>query len=229
MRVRWLVAAIAVLAVASYLDNVALPSAYPWISVVWVLVLLVLARAAGLTAADLGLARSTWRRGLRWAFVAAGLVLVVYLLALVLPAGRDAFLDQRARLGPGGALFAAFVSVPVGTVLLEEVAFRGVVWGMVARLRGPVWATGVSSVLFGLWHVLPSLRLGRANELVGSVYGSAAGVALTTSAVLATVLAGLVLAALRRRSGSLLAPIGLHWATNALGYLIGAAIWTVSG
>ncbi|SNT59335.1 CAAX protease self-immunity [Asanoa hainanensis] len=83
--------------------------------------------------------------------------------------------------------------------------------------------------MFGLWHVLPSLGLGRNNQIVGSVYGTAAGLALTASAVLATVLAGVVLALLRRRSGSLLAPIGLHWATNALGYLAGAAIWAVSG
>ncbi|GIF67569.1 hypothetical protein Ais01nite_56040 [Asanoa ishikariensis] len=221
-------AVVAVLVVANYLNNVALRWAYPWISVVEVLVLLGLARAAGLTAFDLGLGRSTWRRGLRWAGVLALLVLVAYLVALALPAGRETFLDQRTRLGPGGALFAAFVSVPVGTVLLEEVAFRGVVWGLVARLRGPMWATAVSSLLFGLWHVLPSLGLGRNNQMVGSVYGSAAG-AVTVSAVLATALAGVVLAELRRRSGSLLAPVGLHWATNALGYLIGAAIWTVSG
>ncbi|GAA1889386.1 type II CAAX endopeptidase family protein [Asanoa iriomotensis] len=221
-------AAVAVLGVANYVNNVALPGAYPWISVPSVLVLLLLARAAGLTAADLGLARATWRRGLRWGGVAALLVLVVYLLALVVPAGRSAFLDQRAHLSFGGALFAALVSVPVGTVLLEEVGFRGVLWGMVARLRGPVWATVVSSVLFGVWHVLPSIGLGRRNAAVGDVYGSATAL-VTVSAVAATALAGVVLAVLRWRSGSLFAPALLHWATNGLGYVLGAAIWALFG
>ena len=32
-------------------------------------------------------------------------------------------------------------------------------------------------------------------------------------------------AKLRRRSGSLLAPAGLHWATNGLGVLVAAAVW----
>jgi len=229
VRVRlFLVAVVAVLCVANYLNNVALHWAYPWISVIEVLVLLGLARAAGLTARDLGLSRATWRRGLRWAVVAALLVLVAYLVALTLPAGREAFLDRRARLDLGGALWAAFVGVPVGTVLLEEVAFRGVVFGMVARLHGPVWATAVSSVLFGLWHVLPSLGVGQSNQLVGSVYGSAA-YAVTLSAVLGTALAGVVLALLRWRSGSLFAPIGLHWATNGLAYALGAALWSISG
>jgi membrane protease YdiL (CAAX protease family) len=222
-----LVAVVATLGVANYLNNVALRWTYPWISVLESLVLLGLARGAGLTAADLGLARSTWRRGLRWAGVAVLLVLAGYLVALLLPPGRELFLDQRAHLGVGGAIYAAFVGVPVGTVLLEEIGFRGVVWGMVARMRGPGWATVVSSVLFGLWHVLPSLGLGRSNQVVGGVYGSAAG-AVTISAVFATMLAGVVLASLRWRTGSLLAPAGLHWATNGLAYAMGAALWALS-
>jgi membrane protease YdiL (CAAX protease family) len=40
-----------------------------------------------------------------------------------------------------------------------------------------------------------------------------------------TGLAGVVFCELRRRSGSLLAPAGLHWATNGLGVLAAAAVW----
>jgi len=43
--------------------------------------------------------------------------------------------------------------------------------------------------------------------------------------VLFTGLAGVVFCELRRRSGSLLAPAGLHWATNGLGVLAATAIW----
>jgi uncharacterized protein len=39
-----------------------------------------------------------------------------------------------------------------------------------------------------------------------------------------TALAGVLLCELRRRSGSLLAAAGLHWATNGLGLLVGAAL-----
>lgn len=42
--------------------------------------------------------------------------------------------------------------------------------------------------------------------------------------MLFTAAAGAVLCELRRRSGSLLAPMALHWATNALGYLAGYLI-----
>ena len=43
--------------------------------------------------------------------------------------------------------------------------------------------------------------------------------------VLFTSLAGVVFCELRRRSGSLLAPAGLHWAVNGLAVLAAAAVW----
>ncbi|MEV7617195.1 CPBP family intramembrane glutamic endopeptidase [Streptomyces sp. NPDC089799] len=186
--------------------------------------LLAVLRWAGGTPADAGLAPDTLARGARWALVLIGLVAAVYLAAALLPATRVLFQDSRYEAMTGGeVLLRAFVLVPVGTVLLEETAFRGVLYGLVDRDHGAVRATAVSSVLFGLWHVLPSLGLATAKPAVEGVFGdSAAGAALAVlSAVLFTAAAGVLFCELRRRSGSLLAPMGLHWAVNALGYLFG--------
>ena len=46
--------------------------------------------------------------------------------------------------------------------------------------------------------------------------------------VLFTTAAGVLFAELRRRSGSLLAPMLLHWATNAAGVLGSALVWSIS-
>jgi uncharacterized protein len=113
----------------------------------------------------------TWRRGFRWAAVEIGAVAVVLAAGAALPLTRHAFRDTRYRLGYGSALLTALVLVPVGTVLLEEVAFRGVLWGLLRRVRGTATATIVSSLLFGLWHVLPSLGLAGDNEAIGSASG----------------------------------------------------------
>jgi membrane protease YdiL (CAAX protease family) len=43
--------------------------------------------------------------------------------------------------------------------------------------------------------------------------------------VLFTAASGVVFCELRRRSGSLLAPAGLHWAVNGLSVLASAAVW----
>lgn len=156
--------------------------------------------------------------------VLIGLVGVVYAVAALVPATRDLFADERYDGLTGGQVaLRVLVTVPLGTVLLEEIAFRGVLYGLVRRVRGAAWATAVSSVLFGLWHVLPSLHLATVKPVLAPVFGrSALGAALAVvAAVLFTGAAGALFCELRRRSGSLLAPMGLHWAVNAFGYLLG--------
>jgi uncharacterized protein len=190
-------------------------------------ILVALARHAGLSWYDLGLSRRAWRRGAVYAVAAAALVGAVYAAAAALPATRVAFLDSRYHLPPLTALATAFVAIPVGTVLLEEVAFRGVILALVREHRGGLWATGISAALFGLWHVMPSLNLNRVNPAIGSVVGH--GVLGQVAAVAASVAftggAGLLLNELRRRSGSLLASAGLHWATNGLAVVVATVLW----
>lgn len=190
------------------------------------LLLLLLARRAGLGADDVGLSRRSWHRGAAYAAASVAVVAVVYAAALVMPSTRDAFLDERYQIGAGEAVLIAFVVIPLGTVLFEEVAFRGVLWGMVRSRSGPSWATVASSALFGLWHVLPSWRLNMVNPAVADLVGPdpAGQVATVIGAVLFTALAGVLLCELRRRSGSLLAPAGLHWAANGLGVLVSAGV-----
>jgi len=192
-------------------------------------VLVVLARRAGLTWDDLGLARRSWRRGALYAGLAIVSVAVVYATAVALPVTRLAFLDVRYRFQLGHALVSALVIIPLSTVLIEEIAFRGVLLGLVKRHRGMVWASTSSSVLFGLWHILPSLGLGGANKAIVAVFGAGSGVKflVVVAAVAFTALAGVLLCEMRRRSGSLLAAAGLHWATNALGVLLAAAVWSL--
>jgi len=217
---------IAVLVGANLLNNWFAPGAYVPTCVVAAAVLLLIARWDGLTRADLGLDRAALYRGLRWASVLVGAVLAVLLVGLALPATREAFEDERAAgLTLGQLLWRVLVRVPVGTVLLEEVAFRGVLWAMVRRRRGTAWATTVSSLLFGLWHVLPSRGLSQVNTAAAVLGTGPAGRALSVAAgVVATTAAGVVLCELRRRSGSLLAPAALHWAVNGFGYVMAWAV-----
>ena len=190
--------------------------------------LILLGRRAGLSWYDLGLSRRTLLPGLKYAVGAVLAVVVVYAIGVALPVTRPAFHDVRYHLHPGAALLTAFIVVPLGTVLLEEVAFRGVLLGLINRHRGAAWASITSSVLFGLWHILPSLRLGQANRAVGAALGTDATgrVLAVLAAVGFTAVAGLLLCELRRRSGSLLAAAALHWATNGLGLLLAAALAT---
>ncbi len=180
--------------------------------------LAVVARLSGLSAADLGLARSTWPAGLRWGGACAAVAAAAYGTALLIPAARDAVAGTGTSSW-AQTLLASLVVIPLATVIPEEFAFRGVLWGLLRRQSGRRVATAVSSAIFGLWHVLPSLAGGAANEAVdGVVGGGAAGVALrVVGTVLFTAAAGVLFCELRARSDSLLAPMLAHWAVNGLG------------
>jgi len=154
----------------------------------------------------------------------------VYLAGVLLPLTRTAFLDARYHLGVNGALLTAFVVIPVTTILFEEVAFRSVLWGMLARHTKTWRVLLISSALFGLWHVLPSVHAAAANHGIGdAVRGAGAGVLAAAGIVALTVIGGVVAGELRRRSGSVLASAGMHWATNSLGVLFGMFAWRLAG
>ena len=192
------------------------------------LALILLARRAGLSWHDLGLSRSTWWKGLKYALVGILAVGVLYAIAAAIPLTRQAFLDGRYQLHTGAALLTALVFIPLGTIVLEEIAFRGVLMGLF-RNRSRAWvAVLVSSVMFGAWHIVPAAALG-ANRLVSEVFGAGpmAQVALIAAVVAFTGLAGWLLCEIRRRSGSLIATAGLHWATNGLGVLLTSALWSL--
>lgn len=150
---------------------------------------------------ELGASRAAVRAGCAGAAVAVAGVG----LAALAPPTRRLFHDERLA---GSAAYQAFVRIPLGTVALEEVAFRGV---LVDRL-GPVAA----SVLFGAWHIVPTRT---ALDVNGVTEHRAAAIA---AAVAATAAAGLVLCRLRRSTGSLLAPAIVHAAATASATLVAA-------
>jgi membrane protease YdiL (CAAX protease family) len=172
------------------------------------------ARRRGLTWHDVGLSRDRARSGLIWGAVPAAIVAVGYAAVLLSPA-RDVLDDERyAGLSPSRLLYVTLVRIPLGTVVLEEVAFRGVLLAAAARAWSVRWAVVVSSAVFGLWHIRPTLSALAVNDLGGSLLSKVAGVG---AAVVFTAGAGALFAWLRLRSVSLLAPMVLHVTTNSVG------------
>jgi len=190
---------------------VALPPAWD-VAVAAVAAILVLAIGwwCGLSWREMGLHLESARRGVRWGALAVAVVAVFYAAMLLLPATRDVTADLASSTGRN-VWVTALVLVPLRTVILEELIFRAVLWGVIARRSGTAWALGGSAVAFGLWHVAPALSLSART-------GEAAPISLLGVIALTTV-AGLLFGELRRRSDSLIAPIAMHWATNGLGLI----------
>ncbi len=224
---------VAVVVVVLALTNLLAHFTTPWANVAVVpaaaIVLVALVRSRGLGWSELGLGREHWRSGAGYALGAVALVGVVIAVGALLPWTRPMFLNNHyATLS--GALLASMIIIPLQTVIPEELAFRGVLHGALDRAWGFRGVAAAGSLLFGLWHIASSLGLTAGNVgftrvLGGGVFGMVAGV---VGAVLATAAAGFVFTWLRRRSGSLIAPIALHWSLNGLGALAAALVWHLS-
>jgi uncharacterized protein len=224
---------IAVVVVVLVVTNLIAHFTTPWASIATVpaaaIGLVVLVRCNGLGWAELGLGREHWKSGVGYALAAVAAVGTVIAVGVLLPATRPMFMNHHyATLS--GALIASMVIIPLQTVIPEELAFRGVLHGSLNRAWGFRGVALGGSLLFGLWHVATSLGLTSSNVgftrlFGGGVFGMLAGV---TMAVLATGAAGFVFSWLRRRSGSLIAPIALHWSLNGMGALAAALVWHLS-
>lgn len=152
---------------------------------------------------------------------AAGALVVAGGIGAAMAARSPAMLDDRplAMSAPQARRYV-LAHIPLGTVVPEEVVFRGALPALLRGTRTPAWVPGVvSSLLFGLWHVLPFQALrdhNRSTHEVADRYGEGATLAVHTVAMTA---AGVALYGTRRRAGHVLAPAMIHYAANALGFL----------
>lgn len=177
----------------------------------------------GQSLAEIGLAATTTRRGLLFGGAAILAVAAVVGLAAAVSAGSStpAFDDDRTRVGAASMAFTVLVAIPLGTVVLEELAFRGTLLAFLQRLLPVRSAVLAGSVLFGFWHVAPAIQSAGDNAALSGIADSPLGLAATVAGtVLATTVAGLVFCWLRLRSRSLLAPALAHVGTNSVPFFI---------
>jgi membrane protease YdiL (CAAX protease family) len=132
---------------------------------------------------------------------------------------RDLYRPAAASCTLLSILHEALVRVPFATALPEELIFRGGLYGLASR-KGEFRAIQLTSLLFGLYHIAPTLRRIRAGLRLGQT-GHVPLAARLLANVTITALAGLGLAYLRCRTGSVLAPWLVHTTANAAGLLAG--------
>lgn len=145
-------------------------------------------------------------------------------LALTTKRGPAAVADDRmADFTRGEVAYRALVRVPVGTALTEELAFRGVLFALLAG-QAPLYAAVWSSLFFALWHVAPGLNLlyGHGDADPGSRTGRHRRL---LALVAASFVAGMILCGLRIWSGGLAAPLALHAILNSLGTVAAHLAW----
>ena len=125
-------------------------------------------------------------------------MVVVGLVTWLVPAR---YLSANSELTRSGKIaYETAVRIPLSTALSEEILFRGVLLAVLLQYWAVVPSMLVGSIVFGLWHVMPSSR-DHARAAVLPI-------------VLMTAIAGAFFCWLRLLSGSIAAPWLLHWTFN---------------
>jgi membrane protease YdiL (CAAX protease family) len=179
------------------------------------------ARALGLGAAAVGLGRLGFARG---AAVGAALGLASAMVAVVaLRLVAPAIVGQPVEYAPLAQVteieLARHVAVllPFGTVIPEELAFRGVLLGGLLRRLRERDALIISGAVFALWHLGVAIVTVDDTTLGSPSPWFAFAIVVALAVVL---LGGSALAWIRIRTRSLATTIALHWLFNA-GLLLG--------
>jgi uncharacterized protein len=186
--------------------------------------LILLARRAGVTGAQLGLAKEDVGQGVSRGLAAGIPIGAVVALGAFVPWTARFFRDERiVRADMLEVAHEVLVRLPLATVVAEELMFRGALEAVFSQRRSAAGAALISAGLFGAWHALPTLDRIHSNPGIGGVHGGskAKQAVIVVSICASTSATGLALSWLRRRSASIIAPILVHFAANAGGYFGG--------
>ena len=183
-------------------------------------VALFIGRRAGTSWTSMGLRGDRVRRGIRVGLVVMAVIAVGIVVAIAIPTTREIFKDDRViEHTLWWSLAQAFIRIPIATALYEEVLFRGIVFGMLVRRNSPLVAALWTSLLFGFWHILPTIDTLELNP-AGDLFSGIAGVIIAViGAVGGTMLAGLGFLWIRLYANSTVAPVLAHIGTNSLAML----------
>jgi len=181
---------------------------------------LIISRRAGTTWTSMGLRRDRLSRGAMIGGVVIGVITVGIAIGIAIPATRELFRDDKIVNGSvGWVLFQAFVRIPLATALYEEVLFRGIVFGMLARRHTPLLAGVVTSLLFGFWHILPTLDTIDTSP-AGDLFSGWLGIAVAIiGSIAGTAIAGIGFLLVRLYANSTLAAVLAHIGTNSVAML----------
>ena len=179
------------------------------------LLLVLWARWCGLSWKDLGLSSASLQSGAIWGLLLGIALPSVLFLALVFPDPIPSLLDDPRLEGVtlAGLAYRGLVRIPLGTALFEEVALRGVLYGVWLKTSNLRSAVLGFSLLFALWHIVPTFNVMQDSEHFDRPEWILMGV---LGGIMATLLGGLFFAWLRYRTGGIYGPFLTHWLINAL-------------
>ena len=117
-----------------------------------------LAARAGAGPREQGIRARDVPKGVVFGVIAATPIVIAMGAGVISRRSREFYRDPRVtEASAREAAYHVFVRIPFGTALPEELIFRGAILGLLSRYHPPHTAAALSSILFGLWHIAPTV------------------------------------------------------------------------
>jgi membrane protease YdiL (CAAX protease family) len=121
--------------------------------------------AFNLTLNQMGLGLRHILPGIFVAVAFSVIITIAMLIISAIPLLRHFFLgDDLAHASGKLIAFEAAIRIPLGTALVEEILFRGVLLGLLLQNHSVVSSIVISSIIFGLWHIFPTINTLESND-----------------------------------------------------------------
>jgi membrane protease YdiL (CAAX protease family) len=177
------------------------------------LIVIVASRWCELTWTEAGIGRTNLVRSI---LIGAGIGLglaTVLLLALEVGAQLGTPITYQPLRGASisAVLTHALVGLPLQTVIPEELAFRGLLLGLLMRKLTPFRAVLVASAIFVAWHVVVQIQTLAVTNFT-SQWQIVPAMGLAFAGLFA---GGVIFALVRLRTGNLASAIVAHWLFDA--------------
>jgi membrane protease YdiL (CAAX protease family) len=174
--------------------------------------LLLLTRRIALSSEEAGLRAQSFLKKLGLG-IGIGIVVFAGVVLAISAADANKFGAVEASKYEGwGLLLKLAIYIPIGTALVEEFAFRGVLLGVWQRVTARWKAVVGSSIIFSVWHIPSTL-----GTIPTESWSAGSTLKDVVIAMVGTLLLGLFLGFLRLRTGAIWAGVPLHAAFNAGG------------
>lgn len=183
--------------------------------------------AIGLSLKQLGLSLTLLKNGLLSGLI---LSLPIFLIVMFIASSKK-FRNHFSETPRKNYNFSTFIyeflfRIPFGTALSEETIFRSVLLAILLSNHSHTTAIIVSSILFGFWHIFPTLHTIKTHDPIIEMMDNTRkrNKIAVIIAIMSTSLAGLIFALLTYKIGSFTVAWIVHSAINGFatlgGYLV---------
>lgn len=186
----------------------------------------------GITVSDLGLSTNTIISGILYGLAfSIPIIIAVIFIATRTPFNKHFSHAPKKQFSRSKFIYEVGFRIPFGTALSEEVIFRGALMALLSQNYSFTVAAILSSLIFGLWHIFPTLHTNKSNDPLINYMDDQRkrSIIAVVAAVVATSILGFVLTIINNQSQSLVSSWIIHSSINGFAVLGGyITVWIQS-